>query len=63
MFVGSGIFKSSDPEGRARAVVEATTHFRDPQRIAKASEGLGPAMESIEVSKLAGDQVLATRGW
>ncbi|WP_372790532.1 pyridoxal 5'-phosphate synthase lyase subunit PdxS [Paraconexibacter sp.] len=63
VFVGSGIFKSSDPERRARAVVEATTHFRDPERIAKASEGLGPAMVSLEVSKLAGDQVLATRGW
>jgi len=63
VFVGSGIFKSSDPERRARAVVEATTHFRDPERIAKASEGLGPAMVSLEVSKLGEDQVLATRGW
>jgi len=63
VFVGSGIFKSSDPELRARAVVEATTHFRDPERIAKASEGLGSPMVSLEVSKLDADQVLATRGW
>jgi pyridoxal 5'-phosphate synthase pdxS subunit len=63
VFVGSGIFKSSDPELRARAVVEATTHFRDADRIAKASEGLGSPMVSLEVSKLGEDQVLATRGW
>ncbi|MTD43064.1 pyridoxal 5'-phosphate synthase lyase subunit PdxS [Conexibacter sp. W3-3-2] len=63
VFVGSGIFKSSDPERRARAVVEATTHFQDPDRIAKASEGLGPAMMSLETSKLPADQVFATRGW
>jgi pyridoxal 5'-phosphate synthase pdxS subunit len=63
VFVGSGIFKSADPETRARAVVEATTHFRDPARIAKASEGLGAPMMSLEVSKLGADQVLATRGW
>ena len=41
VFVGSGIFKSEDPERRARAIVEATTHFRDPERVAAASEGLG----------------------
>ena len=63
VFVGSGIFKSEDPERRARAVVEATTHFQDPERIAKASEGLGLPMASLEVSKLSEDQVLATRGW
>jgi pyridoxal 5'-phosphate synthase pdxS subunit len=63
VFVGSGIFKSEDPERRARAVVEATTHFRDPARIASASEGLGVAMQSLEARKLGGDQVLATRGW
>ena len=50
VFVGSGIFKSSNPEARARAVVEATTHFRDPARVAAASTGLGPAMESLETS-------------
>jgi pyridoxal 5'-phosphate synthase pdxS subunit len=63
VFVGSGIFKSEDPERRARAVVEATTHFQDPARVAAASEGLGVAMQSLEARKLQGDQVLATRGW
>jgi pyridoxal 5'-phosphate synthase pdxS subunit len=63
VFVGSGIFKSGDPETRARAIVEATTHFRDPARIAAASEGLGSAMDSLEARKLAGEQLLATRGW
>ena len=63
VFVGSGIFKSADPETRARAIVEATTHFRDPARIAAASEGLGSAMDSLEARKLAGEQLLASRGW
>ncbi|MEA2370308.1 MAG: pyridoxal 5-phosphate synthase pdxS subunit [Solirubrobacteraceae bacterium] len=63
VFVGSGIFKSGDPAMRARAIVEATTHFRDPQRVAAASEGLGSAMESLETRKLAGEQLLAQRGW
>ncbi len=63
VFVGSGIFKSSDPERRARAIVEATTHYADPARVAAASTGLGPAMESIETSKLGAEQQLATRGW
>jgi pyridoxal 5'-phosphate synthase pdxS subunit len=63
LFVGSGIFKSADPERRARAIVEATTHYADPARVARASEGLGQAMESLESSTLAGDQLLAQRGW
>jgi pyridoxal 5'-phosphate synthase pdxS subunit len=63
VFVGSGIFKSSDPERRARAIVEATTHFADPARVAAASTGLGTAMESIETSKLETAQLLETRGW
>ena len=63
VFVGSGIFKSEDPAQRAAAVVEATTHFADPDRIAKASEGLGVAMVSLESSKLEPEQVLANRGW
>jgi pyridoxal 5'-phosphate synthase pdxS subunit len=63
VFVGSGIFKSEDPETRARAIVEATTHYRDPARIAAASEGLGTAMTSIESAKLADEQLLARRGW
>jgi pyridoxal 5'-phosphate synthase pdxS subunit len=63
VFVGSGIFKSEDPERRARAVVEATTHFQDPARIAAASDGLGQAMVSLESSKLESEQLLAQRGW
>ncbi|HSO99543.1 MAG TPA: pyridoxal 5'-phosphate synthase lyase subunit PdxS [Solirubrobacteraceae bacterium] len=63
VFVGSGIFKSSEPERRARAIVEATTHFQDPARLAAASTGLGPAMDSLETSKLQGEQLLAGRGW
>ncbi len=63
VFVGSGIFKSSDPAARAAAVVEATTHFRDPARIASASEGLGEAMGSLESRKLPEEQLMAGRGW
>jgi pyridoxal 5'-phosphate synthase pdxS subunit len=63
VFVGSGIFKSSNPEARARAVVEATTHFADAERVAAASEGLGEAMQSLEARKLDETQVLANRGW
>jgi pyridoxal 5'-phosphate synthase pdxS subunit len=63
VFVGSGIFKSEDPEARARAIVEATTHFEDPARIAAASEGLGKTMDSLEARKLESDQVFAGRGW
>ena len=63
LFVGSGIFKSEDPPMRARAIVEATTHFEDPERVARASEGLGQAMTSLEARKLADEQLLAGRGW
>jgi pyridoxal 5'-phosphate synthase pdxS subunit len=63
VFVGSGIFKSEDPPARARAVVEATTHWQDAQRVAEASRGLGPAMVSLESSKLDSEQLLAQRGW
>jgi pyridoxal 5'-phosphate synthase pdxS subunit len=62
-FVGSGIFKSSDPERRARAIVEATTHFRDPERVAAASIGLGEAMPGLEIAGLAAeDALLQNRG-
>jgi len=61
VFVGSGIFKSSDPETRAKAIVEATTHFRDPAIVAKVSRGLGPAMPGEEIDTL--DVKLAERGW
>ncbi len=62
-FVGSGIFKSADPERRARAIVEATTHFADPERVAAASIGLGEAMSGLEIGPLqAEDALLQNRG-
>ena len=62
-FVGSGIFKSSDPERRARAIVEATTHYNDPERVAAASIGLGEAMPGLEIAGLAAeDALLQNRG-
>jgi pyridoxal 5'-phosphate synthase pdxS subunit len=61
VFVGSGIFKSADPGPRAKAIVEATTHFRDPEIIAKVSRGLGEPMRGQEIDKL--DVKLAERGW
>jgi pyridoxal 5'-phosphate synthase pdxS subunit len=63
VFVGSGIFKSDDPATRAKAIVEATTHFKDAERVARASEGLGQAMVSLETRKLDESQLLASRGW
>ena len=63
VFVGSGIFKSSDPAVRARAIVQATTHYKDPDVLAKVSEGLGDAMPGIETSKLKESDLLQTRGW
>jgi pyridoxal 5'-phosphate synthase pdxS subunit len=63
VFVGSGIFKSNDPQARARAIVIATTHYKDPDVVAKASEGLGDAMPGIDVSHLSEDELLQTRGW
>jgi pyridoxal 5'-phosphate synthase pdxS subunit len=62
-FVGSGIFKSADPERRGRAIVEATTHFDDPERVAAASLGLGEAMPGLEISELAAaDALIQDRG-
>jgi len=63
VFVGSGIFKAEDPPSRARAIVEATTHWQDPERVARASRGLGTAMASLESSRLEDEQLLAQRGW
>jgi pyridoxal 5'-phosphate synthase pdxS subunit len=63
VFVGSGIFKSSDPEARAKAMVIATTHFNDPDIVAKTSEGLGEAMAGIDIAKLPEEELLQTRGW
>ena len=61
VFVGSGIFKSSNPEKMAKAIVEATTHFGDPDILAKVSENLGDAMQSLEIDKL--ENRYAERGW
>ncbi|MEX2194372.1 MAG: pyridoxal 5'-phosphate synthase lyase subunit PdxS [Thermoleophilaceae bacterium] len=63
VFVGSGIFKSEDPERTAAAVVEATTHFDDPARIAQASRDLGAAMRGIEISELGEAGLIQNRGW
>ena len=63
VFVGSGIFKSGDPEKRAKAIVEATTHFQDAGVLARVSAGLGEAMVGISTASLAPEQLLETRGW
>jgi pyridoxal 5'-phosphate synthase pdxS subunit len=63
VFVGSGIFKSTDPEARARAIVKATTHYNDPEVIAEASKGLGIAMTGLDIKSIPEDELLATRGW
>jgi len=63
VFVGSGIFKSSIPEKRAKAIVEATTHFNDPDVLARVSENLGEPMAGIEASSLTENQQISTRGW
>src|SRR4051812_9920723 len=63
VFVGSGIFKSGDPDKRARAIVEATTHFMDGDVLARVSAGLGEPMVGISASSLAPEQLLETRGW
>lgn len=63
VFVGSGIFKSGDPAHRGKAIVEATTHYRDPEILAKVSENLGEAMVGISASTLPEEEQLAVRGW
>jgi pyridoxal 5'-phosphate synthase pdxS subunit len=63
VFVGSGIFKSSNPQLRARAIVKATAYFNDPQKVLEASMGLGEAMPGIEISQIPPEQILAGRGW
>ncbi|HVA96850.1 MAG TPA: pyridoxal 5'-phosphate synthase lyase subunit PdxS [Candidatus Acidoferrales bacterium] len=63
VFVGSGIFKSSDPLKRAKAIVIATTQYNDPEIIAKVSKGLGEPMQSLDVRTLPEEQLLAKRGW
>jgi len=63
VFVGSGIFKSSNPEVRARAIVKATTHFQDPEIIAEVSKNLGEAMLGKDMKELKPEELLASRGW
>lgn len=63
VFVGSGIFKSEDPAPRAKAIVDATTHFDKPDVLAELSKGLGKAMEGLDIHQIAEDERLAGRGW
>jgi len=63
VFVGSGIFKSEDPETRARAVVKAATYYNDPVKLLEASEELGEAMRGLDISKLPQEELMQTRGW
>jgi pyridoxal 5'-phosphate synthase pdxS subunit len=63
VFVGSGIFKSEDPEARAKAIVKATTYFNDPVKLLEASEDLGMAMPGLDISKLPEAELMQTRGW
>ncbi len=63
VFVGSGIFKSDDPERRAKAIVKATTHYNDAKAVLDASEELGEAMKGIDVRQLEEKDLLQTRGW
>jgi pyridoxal 5'-phosphate synthase pdxS subunit len=63
VFVGSGIFKSSDPEQRARAIVQAVTHWQDPAKLVEVSQGLSEAMSGLEAGKLTPEEMLSRRGW
>jgi pyridoxal 5'-phosphate synthase pdxS subunit len=63
VFVGSGIFKSSDPARRAKAIVQATTHYNNPDIIAEVSRNLGDAMAGVEIARIAPEQLMAGRGW
>ncbi|HEX9415558.1 MAG TPA: pyridoxal 5'-phosphate synthase lyase subunit PdxS [Gaiellaceae bacterium] len=63
VFVGSGIYKSADPSPRAKAIVEATTHFRDAEILARVSRGLGDAMSGLQAAGIPPEELLETRGW
>jgi len=63
VFVGSGIFKSDNPQKRAIAIVEATTHYNDPDILAKVSEGLGEAMKGITIEGIPESEKMQSRGW
>ena len=63
VFVGSGIFLSEEPVRRAKAIVDAVTHWQEPKKVAEVSKGLGAAIRGVERSKLLPEQRMATRGW
>jgi len=63
VFVGSGIFKSSDPEARAKAIVKAATYFNDPAKLLEASEGLAIGMPGLDIAQMPESELLQTRGW
>jgi pyridoxal 5'-phosphate synthase pdxS subunit len=63
VFVGSGIFKSADPDLRAKAIVEATTHFEDAEILARVSQGLGEPMTGLAAASIPEHELLETRGW
>jgi pyridoxal 5'-phosphate synthase pdxS subunit len=63
VFVGSGIFKADNPSERAKAIVEATTHYNDPEILARVSRGLGDAMSGLSAAALRPEELLETRGW
>ncbi len=63
IFVGSGVFKSTDPSARAQAIVKATTHYNDPKIVAEVSKNLGEAMPGLDIKQIPSDELLASRGW
>ena len=63
VFVGSGVFKSNNPEARAQAIVKATTHYQDPKIIAEVSKNLGEAMPGLDIKQIPTEELLAPRGW
>jgi pyridoxal 5'-phosphate synthase pdxS subunit len=63
VFVGSGVFKSSNPEVMAEAIVKATTHYQDPNIIAEVSKNLGEAMPGLDIKQIKPEELLAPRGW
>ena len=63
VFVGSGVFLSSNPEATANAIVQATTHFKDPEIIAEVSKNLGKAMPGLDIKRIPVEELLAPRGW
>ena len=63
VFVGSGVFKSEDPAPRAKAIVDAVTHWQDPAKLVEISRGLQDAMSGLEVGKLTSEEMLSRRGW